>query len=117
MLEGASDRPGRRRRCGGRGFPADRLRTFMRDFPSRPSTSLWRWRRRTSAADEPIADAVVEDAEAPRSYEAAPPGEDEVEAPAPAARTRATTRPRRARGRSRAERDSICARPQRALGH
>ena len=66
-----------------RGFPADGLRTFMRDFPEQTFHVLVALEAPDAAVDEAVADVAM--AATGSIFYVAPPGEDEVEAPAPAA--------------------------------
>ena len=66
-----------------RGFPADGLRTFMRDFPEQTFHVLVALEAPDAAVDEAVADVAM--AATGSVFYVAPPGEDEVEAPAPAA--------------------------------
>ena len=66
-----------------RGFPADGLRTFMRDFPEQTFHVLVALEAPDAVVDEAVADVAM--AATGSVFYVAPPSEDEVEAPAPAA--------------------------------
>ena len=83
MLEGASDVLVVVDAASSRGFPADGLRTFMRDFPEQTFHVLVALEAPDAVVDEAVADVAM--AATGSIFYVAPPGEDEVEAPAPAA--------------------------------
>ena len=82
MLEGASDVLVVVDAASSRGFPADGLRTFMRDFPEQTFHVLVALESPDAAVDEAVADVAM--AATGSVFYVAPPGEDEVGAPAPA---------------------------------
>ena len=83
MLEDASDVLVVVDAASSRGFPADGLRTFMRDFPEQTFHVLVALEAPDAAVDEAVADVAM--AATGSIFYVAPPGEEEVEAPAPAA--------------------------------